>query len=196
MARITGGRFKGVALAVPKHIRATEAKVRQAIFNILASVVGGARVLDGFAGSGALGFEALSRGAAFVAFVESDPAGIVSIHDNLERFSGDLPRQSTRVVHLDLARGIRHLAQAEPPFDLILLDPPYGAGEEKKVLNAIVEYAILAPAGIVVLEHDRRTALPAIRGPLRAWKQHRYGDTVLSFYRPDQPPGDRRPSEE
>ena len=183
MVRITGGQFKGVSLTTPATLRATEAKVRQALGNILGEVLRGARVLDGFAGSGALGFEALSRGAAFVAFVDSNPDAVVSIRDNLERLATEAPRAAWRVVHMDLERGVAELARSEPPFDLVLLDPPYRTDEGKKALNAIVQCAILAPTGIVVVEHHQRTVLPASVGPLQQFKRHRYGDTVLSFYR-------------
>ena len=182
MAKIAGGQFKGTTLIVPTAIRATEAKVRQAIFNILGPFVEGARVLDGYAGSGALGLEALSRGAEFAAFIESEADAVLAIRDNLTRLSRYLPRSAWRLVHGEVAWGIRQLAAAEPPFDIILFDPPYHSEEGKKALNAVVECAILAPAGIVVIEHDQRTDLPASLGPLRRDKRHRYGDTVLSLY--------------
>ena len=182
MLRISGGQFKGRPLSVPPNLRATEAKVRQALFNILGGFIEGARVVDGFAGSGSLGLEALSRDAAFVAFIESDGEAVVSIRDNLVRFDRELAPDSWRVLHLDIERGLRELAKSEPPFDLILLDPPYRSSEGKKALNAVVECAMLAPAGLVAIEHDQRTVLPAAVGPLRQQKRHRYGDTVLSFY--------------
>ena len=89
MVRISAGQFKGLVLATPRHIRVTEGRVRQALFNILGSSIEGARVLDRFAGSGAVGFEALSRGAAFVAFVEADTEAILSLRDNLERVAAE-----------------------------------------------------------------------------------------------------------
>ena len=182
MSRITAGAFKGMRLAMPRGIRATEAKVRQALFNILGASVEGARVIDAFAGSGALGLEALSRGAAFVAFIESDTESVLSIRDNLERLGAELPRSAWRLLHLEVERGLQQLAQDARVFDLIVFDPPYRSEEGKKALNAVVECAILAPTGIVAIEHDPRTALPAVIGPLHQWKRHRYGDTVLSFY--------------
>ncbi len=186
MLRISAGQFRGIQLEVPKRIRATEGKVRQALFNILGEVIIGARVLDGYAGSGALGLEALSRGAAFAAFVEEDTDGILAIRANLDRLAHELPREAWRVVHMDFVRGARQLARVEAPFDLILLDPPYRADEAKKALNAVVDCAILAPTGLVILEHDQRTTPPATWGPLTHGKRHRYGDTVLSFYQADQ----------
>ncbi|OGX28348.1 MAG: 16S rRNA (guanine(966)-N(2))-methyltransferase RsmD [Omnitrophica WOR_2 bacterium RIFCSPHIGHO2_02_FULL_67_20] len=183
MLRITGGVWKGLVLAAPRTLRATEAKVRQALFNILGQAIEGARVLDGFAGSGALGLEALSRGAAFAAFVEADTEAVLCIRQNLDRLGQDLPRGAWRILHLELERGLRQLSAAELPFDLICFDPPYRSDDGRKALNALGEYAILAPAGIVAIEHHRRTELPASVGTLHQWKQHRYGDTVLSFYR-------------
>ena len=170
-------------LAVPSQIRPTGGKVRQALFNILGSFIEGARVLDGFAGSGALGLEALSRGAAFVAFLEDDGEAVVSIRDNLVAIGPELPRQAWRVVHFEIERGLRELAKTEPPFDAILFDPPYRSEEGKKALNTVVDCAMLAPAGLVAIEHHRRTELPASVGFLQQCKRHRYGDTVLSFYR-------------
>jgi 16S rRNA (guanine966-N2)-methyltransferase len=182
MVHLTGGRWKGRTLATPSSQRPTGAKIRLAIGNILREVLPGARVLDGFAGSGALGFEALSRGAAFVAFVDSDTDAVMAIRDNIERLGQELPRSAWRVLHLDIERGIRDLADAAGPFDLVFLDPPYRSDEGKKALNALVQYAILAPSGIVVVEHHRGTALPPTLGSLEQFKRHRYGDTVLSFY--------------
>ena len=182
MLRITGGQFKGLVLATPTQIRATEAKVRLALFNILGAFIEDARVLDGFAGSGALGLEALSRGAAFAAFLESDTEAVMSIRDNLDRVGRELPRTAWRLLHLDVERGLRQLATIEAPFDLILLDPPYRTDEGKKALNTVGECAILAPSGLLVIEHHHRTVLPPAIGPLTQAKRHRYGDTVLSFY--------------
>ena len=182
MIRISSGQFKGLSLVVPKHLRPTSAKVRQALGNILRDRLEGSRLLDGFAGSGALGIEALSRGAAFVAFLESDPEAVLAIRDNLCRLGSNLPRAAWRVVHLEVCRGLKILAEDEAPFDLVFLDPPYEGPEAKKALNAVVEYGILAPSGIIAVEHDWRTLLPTSVGPLKQWTQHRYGETVLSFY--------------
>ena len=182
MLRVTGGRFKGLGLQAPRPLRATEAKVRLALFNILGGAVEGARVLDGYAGSGAVGIEALSRGAALAAFIEDDTDAVLAIRANLDRLAHEVPREAWRVLHLEFVRGLRQLAQAEPPFDLIFLDPPYRTDESKKALNALADCAILASAGILVVEHHQRTTVPASCGPLVQWKRHRYGDTVLSFY--------------
>ena len=181
-ARMTGGVFRGLPLSVPKAVRPTEAKVRLAIFNILGDYTADARVLDVYAGSGALGIEALSRGAAFAAFIESDTEAILAIRDNLARLEPDIVRSAYRIVHMEAERGLRELANSEPPFDIVLLDPPYQSEEGKNALNTVVECAILASAGIAILEHHQRTDVPVSIGPLRRGKRHRYGDTVLSLY--------------
>jgi 16S rRNA (guanine(966)-N(2))-methyltransferase RsmD len=182
MLKISGGAYKGLRIDTPGAIRATSTKVRQALFNILGDAIADSRVVDGFAGSGALGLEALSRGAAFVAFIETETEGALAIRDNLERLAPDLDRSAWRLLHMDIERGLRELADSAEPFDLILLDPPYRTDLGEKALNTVVDCAILAPAGLVVVEHDQRTALPASVGPLRQRTRHRYGDTVLSFY--------------
>ncbi|MBI4598460.1 MAG: 16S rRNA (guanine(966)-N(2))-methyltransferase RsmD [Candidatus Omnitrophica bacterium] len=182
MLKITGGQFRGRTLVAPPTLRPTEAKVRQAVFNILGDFIDDARVLDGFAGSGAFGLEALSRGAAFVAFVESETEAVLCLRDNVARFDPELPPGSSRVVHMDIDGGLRMLAKEEPPFDVVILDPPYRAVDGKKALNTVVECAMLAPSGVVVLEHHRNTRMPLSVGAVRQWKEHRYGGTVLSLY--------------
>ena len=183
MLRIASGEFKGLPLKVPASVRATESKVRQAIFNILGDFIAGARVLDGFAGSGSLGIEALSRGAAFVAFIELETDAVLCLRDNLERLTqAGLSRGAWRLLHLDIERGLRELARNGMPFDVILLDPPYRCDEGKNALNSVGECAMLARDGVLAIEHHRRTVYPPSIGPLRQRRQHRYGDTVLSLY--------------
>lgn len=181
MVYLTGGKWKGRGLATPASVRPTGGKIRLAIGNILREILPGARVLDAFAGSGAVGFEALSRGAAHVTFVDSDADSIFAIRDNLEKLEGELPRAAWRVMHMDAERALREL-DGGPRFDLVYLDAPYRSEDGRNALNALAQYAILAPSGIVVVEHHRGTALPTTLKSLEQFKRHRYGDTVLSFY--------------
>lgn len=182
MVRITTGSLKGFVVTVPRHIRATEGKVRQALFNILGSRVVGAQVIDGFAGSGALGLEALSRGAGFVAFLERHPLCARTIQGNLDRITPGAVSGRWLIVRGDALQSMRSLASQSGPFDVVLLDPPYAGGMGKKALQSVAECAILARTGIVCLEHaHRRQAQPAV-GSLTLTTQHRYGETVLSFY--------------
>lgn len=182
MIRISAGEFKGLHLNAPGIIRPTGDKVRQAVMNIFKAALPGARVIDGYAGSGALGIESLSRGADYVAFIESDPQGFIAIRDNLAKLDEQLARSRYRVLNMDVGRGLAELARSEPPFDIILFDPPYHTGEGRIALSAVAGCAILAPSGVVMVEHHRRDDIPEAAGLLRRFKQHRYGDTVLSFY--------------
>lgn len=183
MPSIAAGHLKGMALSSPRHIRATESKVRQAMFNILGAAVEGARVIDGFAGSGALGLEALSRGASEVVLLESHAVCLRAIRENLGRLR---PAQVPGRWDLrpgDALRSLKALAKTAEPFDLILLDPPYEGPWGKKSLLVVAECGILNSAGVLCIEHARRDELPARIGHLALVAQHRYGQTVLSFYR-------------
>jgi 16S rRNA (guanine(966)-N(2))-methyltransferase RsmD len=190
--RITAGEFAGRVIQAPKGppIRPTSDQVRQALFNLLGGQVQGARVLDLFSGSGALGIEALSRQAAEVTFVDRSFFCVQAIEANLQALSVATSRCS--VIRAEMLTAIRRLAREEACFDLVLLDPPYGHGLARKSLNALLQYAILSPAGLVVAEHDKRDSLPdqieGKSGRLILKRRQRYGDTVLTFYGV-RPPG-------
>ena len=183
MLRVTTGSLKGCAFAVPRHIRATEGKVRQALFNILGEQIAGARVIDGFAGSGMLGLEALSRGAGLVVFLEAHPVCLKVIRANLAWLDSLVVDGRWQLMSGDALHRLRQLAGRAQPFDVILLDPPYERLWGKKALKAVADCGILSPAGVLCVEHARRDELPPRVGSLAVAKQHRYGETVLSFYR-------------
>jgi 16S rRNA (guanine966-N2)-methyltransferase len=154
--RIVGGKFKGRSLVTPdgQNTRPTSDRAREAIFNILAHAewapnLEGVRVMDVFAGSGALGFEALSRGADFCLFVETDEAARGAIRDNVETFG---LFGTTRVHRRDATQlGVRPGSQAEA-FDLVFLDPPYRKGLGEKALEALVSGNWLSENAIIVFE--------------------------------------------
>lgn len=154
--RIVGGKFKGRALVTPdgQNTRPTSDRAREAIFNILAHAdwapnLEGARVMDVFAGSGALGLEAISRGADFCLFVETDEAARGAIRDNVETFG---LFGTTRVHRRDAAQlGLRPGSQAEV-FDLVFLDPPYRKGLGEKALDGLVSGNWLSENAIIVFE--------------------------------------------
>ncbi|MFT4075895.1 MAG: 16S rRNA (guanine(966)-N(2))-methyltransferase RsmD [Asticcacaulis sp.] len=154
--RIVGGNFKGRSLVTPdgQNTRPTSDRAREAIFNILAHAdwapnLEGARVMDVFAGSGALGFEALSRGAAFCLFVETDEAARGAIRDNVETFG---LFGTTRVHRRDATQlGPRPGSQAEA-FNLVFLDPPYRKGLGEKALDALISGNWLSENAIIVFE--------------------------------------------
>ncbi len=154
--RIVGGNFKGRSLVTPdgQNTRPTSDRAREAIFNILAHAewapnLEGARVMDVFAGSGALGFEAMSRGAGFCLFVETDEAARGAIRDNVETFG---LFGTTRVHRRDATQlGSRPGSQAEA-FNLVFLDPPYRKGLGEKALNALIGGNWLSENAIIVFE--------------------------------------------
>jgi 16S rRNA (guanine(966)-N(2))-methyltransferase RsmD len=180
--RVIAGSLKGRQLRTPawEGLRPTSDKLRETLFNILAPRVVGARVIDAFAGTGALGLEALSRGAAWVTFIERDPRAQRLIAENLERCgTGNL----CAIMRASAARGFERLRAdaAFVPFDIILLDPPYDQPSEKILKDAA---RMVAPRGVVVLEHARRRPAPQSVGGLVSVRHVETGDSALSFYEP------------
>lgn len=173
--RVIAGTARGVPLVAPKD-RATRPitdRVKETLFAILGDRVPDATVLDLYAGSGAIGVEALSRGAAHADFVERSRHALAALRTNLERtgLAG-----LARVHALDVERFLE--AADTGPWDLVVADPPYEAGAIVAPLRAVAER--LAPDGIVVLKHFWRTTPPAIPG-LAAVRQRRFGETMLTF---------------
>ncbi len=179
--RIIAGVLKGRVLApVQGRTRPTAARVREAIFNILGAAVAEARVLDLFAGTGALGIEALSRGAATAVFVEEQPAALKGLRRNLETLG---LAACSQVLPLPVAAALRQLAARGEPFDLVFLDPPYGGEVAAATLIALATSPLLLPQAWVVAEHSRRESLPEVIGGLAQQTLRRYGDTRVAIYR-------------
>ena len=181
--RIVGGRFRGLALAdvgrgdPAAHLRPTSDRVRESLFNVLqggryGTPLAGARVLDLFAGTGALGLEALSRGAAHATFVESGAVALDLLRKTVAKPRTDA---ETEIVPRDATR-----PGPGTPHDLVFLDPPYGKGLGEAALAAARAAGWLAPEALVVWEE--RAAMPAPEGftPLES---RRYGDTHVTFLR-------------
>jgi 16S rRNA (guanine(966)-N(2))-methyltransferase RsmD len=185
--RVIAGSLKGRRLATPSWdgLRPTSDKLRETLFNILAPRIAGARVLDGYAGTGALGIEALSRGAASVTFVERDRRAHALIEENLARCG---IAEGYAIIRASVAHALDGRAShPDGPFDVILLDPPYdshgdagGAGEPGATLAAAGE--VLAPGGLLVLEHARRRRPPETAGRLFRSREVSSGDSGLAFY--------------
>jgi 16S rRNA (guanine966-N2)-methyltransferase len=175
--RIVAGERKGARLAAPpgRGTRPTSDRVRESLFAILADVAG-ARVLDPFAGSGALGFEALSRGAASVAFCELDGAALVVLRENAARL-----RYADRctIRRQDGRRRLASDSAAGLTYDLILLDPPYQMLPSLTDRLADQLPALLAPGGRVVLESEAAGAAPEL--PLEALAERAYGGTRITI---------------
>lgn len=158
--------------------RPTSDRVREAVFDILGGDVGGKEVLDLFAGSGAMGIEALSRGARRALFVEKDSKCCGVIRENL-RACRLIER--AKVYQMDAFRFLA-MRKGEGPFDLIFVDPPYARGMAKKILLALGRGNWLHQGGKIVLEHSKREALPSEPAGLLLVDLRRYGDTRISIY--------------
>jgi 16S rRNA (guanine(966)-N(2))-methyltransferase RsmD len=154
--------------------RPTSEKVREAVFQILGDVTG-ARVLDLFAGSGALGIEALSRGAAHATFVDSGKPALVATRGNL----AELGLTDRATVHAGDA--VAFAKRTTERWDLVFVDPPYASDLATRVVLALPAEA-LGDRAVIVIEHDRRNAPPDAMGSLLRTDQRRYGDTLISFY--------------
>src|SRR4051812_294258 len=174
--RVIAGRHKGRRLIAPKgaKTRPTSDRVREALFSILGERVQGAAVLDLFAGSGALGIEALSRGAAAATFVDDDPAAIAALTRNLEAIEGG------EAIKADARRHLRQAREAGRQYDLVFLDPPYRHAQALGRELAETVAGVLAPAGLAISESDRRAPLDL--PPLRVLDERRYGDTLIRIH--------------
>lgn len=183
--RIIAGAWKGRRLRGPTApgVRPTSDRLRETLFNIVDVDLPDFRALDGFAGTGALGLEALSRGASHVTFVERDRRAVDVIAANV-RTCGAIDRCIIeRGDFIDVARRLA----GGPGFDLVLLDPPYDFADPGRLVDAAVD--VLRPGGRIVLEHARRRGAPQ---PARAAivRELRSGDSQLTFYVPSGPTDD------
>jgi 16S rRNA (guanine(966)-N(2))-methyltransferase RsmD len=175
--RVIAGSLKGRRLKAPAWdgLRPTSDKLRETLFNVLAPRIAGARVLDGYAGTGALGIEAMSRGAVSATFVDRDPRAQALIEENL----GHCGLIGCVIIRASVARAFDDLQRAHSSFDLILLDPPYDEATAEIVAAAT---PLVAPNGMVVLEHARRREMTTSAGGLARTRQITSGDSMLSFY--------------
>ena len=176
--RITGGTLRGRRLAAPKgrRVRPTSDRVKEALFSIIGPLSGEA-VLDVCAGAGSLGLEALSRGAASVVFVEKDREARRVLEANMVAL--DLQSRCT-VVSGAAPKALDGLRQRSSPFDLIFLDPPYASDVGERVAEAVAQGGLLAPDGLLILEHDSRRPLETPAGLTRV-DGRTYGGTGLLF---------------
>jgi len=179
--KITGGSLKGQRLYTPasKEIRPLRSRIRKALFDTLGQECIGLKVFDLFAGTGALGIEALSRGAEFVVFVDSSEESKKLILKNLEKFK---LLERAKVYKKRLPTGLKELAELHPySFDLIFITPPYLKGLALKTLEALPS-VFLSPETVVVVEEHSKVELPDRANQLRLFKKKEYGETALWFY--------------
>ncbi len=169
-------------LSVPRgrRVRPTSERVRQSVFDILGQRCDGDRVLDLYAGTGALGIEAAARGAARVVFVEIDRHTAETVRRNAARLVEEC---DTRVLVDDVPLAVATLRGRGERFDLIFADPPYDRGEVARVMEALVRQPLLDERGVLVIEHSPRERPGDPGGVLRPVDERRYGQTMVSFFR-------------
>jgi 16S rRNA (guanine(966)-N(2))-methyltransferase RsmD len=179
--RVISGKFKSRRLkgTPPAGIRPTSDKLKETIFNILGSNVHGATFLDGCAGMGGIGIEALSRGAQFVYFVDQSRKACQSIRENLRELAVE---NGFRILEMDL---VKALDAVPAQFDVAFIDPPYDREDlYEAALTRFGTRSLLTPDGLLIIEHSRRKQLPDAAGSLRKIRSLVQGDAALAFYRP------------
>jgi 16S rRNA (guanine(966)-N(2))-methyltransferase RsmD len=183
--RIVSGSARGRRLFSPKdaRVRPTADRVKESLFNILQALpirFTGCRVLDIFAGTGNLGLEALSRGAAFAVFIDSHKESAALVEKNL-RLLGFSDRG--RVLEREALSALRSLERREEPFQIVFIDPPYRQGLAEKVLGVLATSPLIDACSLIVVEFSSREVLPSEFGVLRMFDRRVYGDTAIAFFR-------------
>ena len=173
--RVITGSARGKRLKTPANydIRPTTDNVKESVFNIIQFDIEGRRVLDLFAGTGQLGIECLSRGAASAVFVDEDREAVKIVKENLKSCGMSAP-----VFQENALQFLKHCGK----FDLIFLDPPYDAGLYEPALKTINLVDILSEGGIIVCESRREMELPELEEPYRKGREYRYGKVKISLY--------------
>ena len=176
--RVISGAHKGRRLLAGRHdARPTSGRVKEALFSILGSRLPGASFLDLYAGTGAIGIEAVSRGATRVVFVESDPRSWRVLNANLEHCG---ITERTEVYKGDVQSYLRK--PVEEPFTIVFADPPYREDSRAVLLPSLSRSAMIAPHTIVILEHPTKLSISLQIGRLSRTRLYRYGDTSLSLF--------------
>jgi 16S rRNA (guanine(966)-N(2))-methyltransferase RsmD len=184
--RIIAGQYKGRRLKTldGMAVRPTSDRMRETLFNILAPRIEGARVVDVCAGSGAIGIEALSRGAAHVTFIEASRKAASVIADNLRQCQIE---RDFKLIVRDALQTMKYFATEQMQFDLIYLDPPYDSDLYSPVMWQIAKGGLLTEDGLVIVEHRRQLPLAPNFDRLRPYREVVQGERVLTFYQLETP---------
>jgi 16S rRNA (guanine(966)-N(2))-methyltransferase RsmD len=180
--RIVGGSARGRTLLGPKDaktIRPTADRVRETLFNILGQRLDGLTVLDLYAGTGALALEAISRGADRAVLVDSGREALGLIRANVDALGFGAQAE---LVAQPVARALGTLGGRGLKFDRIFADPPYAAEVVNELLEGIARHALLAPEGVIIIEHAKRESAPEAHAGFERFDQRKFGDTIVSFY--------------
>ncbi len=184
--RVISGEARGHKLKTLKGsaTRPTSDRVKESLFNIVSGYIQGSEVLDLFAGSGSLGIEALSRGAAYAVFADKSKESCGIIKENLAftKFA-----EKSEVLFMGFTEALVKLASEGKKFDIVFLDPPYNKNFIQETLKNLAKNDIIRDGGILIAEHHIDDELPEYSGKLKISRKQKYGDTVISFYRGDTP---------
>ena len=182
--KVIAGSAKGKQLKFPKlpegkRLRPLTGQAKEALFNILAGRIGGARFLDLFAGTGSVGIEALSRGASLAFFVEMERKTVATLRENLE-ITGFQDRAEVFCLEVDKALGV--IEREKACFDIVFIGAPYGSPALEKALSRLAATVMVDKDGVVIAEHSFRDSIQERYGGLVKFRDARYGDTVMSFF--------------
>ncbi|MEW5807525.1 MAG: 16S rRNA (guanine(966)-N(2))-methyltransferase RsmD [Acidobacteriota bacterium] len=179
--RIIGGTVKGTLIKSLKgeEVRPTSDKVREALFDILYGRLEGATFLDCYAGSGAIGIEALSRGASKAVFVEKDGKVASLIRQNLTKCKLE---EKAIIIKGDFESSVGDIKKHQDSFDIVFADPPYQGADYRKIVEIVEGEGLLEENGILIIEHLKKAEVPAEWNRIRSFKRKNYGQTTLSFY--------------
>ncbi len=179
--RVIAGSKKGLRLKASKdrRVRPTTDSAKEFVFNVIGISVRDSVVLDVFAGTGSLGIEALSRGAAKAVFVENSRQAQILIRENLNKCNF---LDSAKLISMSAVQGLKHLGNSGVCFDLIIADPPYEGELAAQTLGWIEEHDLLVPGGLFVLEHGLRSHAVPVESKYMLASRRRKGDSLFSFY--------------
>ena len=180
--RIITGKARGLKLTVPKNmdVRPTADRVKESLFNIIGTKIIGARVLDMFAGTGNLGLESWSRGAAAVTFVDESRESLRLVQSNIIKCRAEADVQVLKGSAVNIIENLHHQGLK---FDFVFCDPPYNKGWVQKVLQKTAHFQVLKDGGYLIIEHSRHDEIGVLAGCFELVRQETYGETLLSFIR-------------
>ena len=183
--KIISGKLKGCNFFMPKDMRPSQNILRKAIFDILGQDMEGLEFLELYAGSGAVGFEALSCGAKKVTFVEKEERCARVIEGNQKLLiikAAGKPLGQCEILNTDTFWAIKQLAQTRRKFDIVFLDPPYGHDLPKKTLKTLMAYDILHPNCFIIVEYHKHETLPELEGRFSLIRERKYGASYLAIF--------------
>jgi 16S rRNA (guanine(966)-N(2))-methyltransferase RsmD len=178
--RIIAGKYKGRSLKTLTGLetRPTTDKIKEALFSMIGPYFNGGNVLDLYAGTGNLGFEAISRGCNHAIFIDQNPKAIQLIHENAQNLN---VHDQIEIYRNDAARALKKLAKRDLLFDYIFLDPPYHLRQIEKIITEITLKTLLHPDGIIVIEHEKQYQINPIKSGYQLIKENTHGISTLSI---------------